>query len=93
MYDEWMNPEDEKREKRLSRWIIGLFLFVFFVGFLTLLSGCATCIPKKSNVQIKPFVTSDIILKGYDTDCDGNLDYWQHYFHGKKFGKRIWINE
>lgn len=93
MYDEWISPECEKREKRLVNWIIRLFLFVFLVGVISLIFGC-TCDPAKSKAQIRPFVNQpEIILKGYDDDCSGDIDYWQHYKYGNKFGGRIWIKK
>ena len=94
MYDEWINPECKKREKRLVKWIIRLFLFVFLVGIMSLfLSGC-TCDPTKPKVQFRPFVNQpEIVLKGYDGDCDGTLDYWQHYKYGKPFSTKIWIED
>lgn len=31
-------------------------------------------------------------IKGFDENCDGDIDYWQHYnSFGEKVGKPIWI--
>ena len=99
MYDEWISPEDEKKEKRLAGWIIKLFLFVFLVGVLTLLLSCGTfekfrCDPEEPKATLRHFLaTPELVLKGFDEDCSGDLDYWQHYMDGEKYGRRIYIKK
>lgn len=68
-----------------------LFMFrVLSIIVITfILINC--CNPEKPKITIKPFYMSqNIDLKGFDTNCDGDIDYWQHYRNGKEFGSKIY---
>jgi hypothetical protein len=70
----------------MGRYIVAIFV-VMVVGFLY---GC--CDPNKPKAYMRTFPNQpEIILKGFDDDCDGDLDYWQHYKHGVPFGRPIRI--
>jgi len=57
---------------------------------LVLLNGC--CDPNKPRIIIKPFhMSQNIDLKGFDTNCDGDIDYWQHYKNDREIGSKIYI--
>ena len=62
---------------------------ILILMLIILLMGC--CNPDKVVVSIKPFYQSqNIDLKGYDCDCDAEIDYWQHYRNDVEFGSRIY---
>lgn len=82
--------------KKILRTII-VILVLICLGYLFF--GCSStkvngrymkCNPKRPVAIIHPFPSQpEIILKGYDEDCDGRIDYWQHFKHGKPFARRI----
>lgn len=51
------------------------------------------CNPDKPVVTAYPLgIYSELHVKGFDENCDGDIDYWQHYnSFGEKVGKPIWI--
>lgn len=51
--------------------------------------GC--CDPNKPVITIKPFHRNlSIDLKGFDTNCDGDINYWQHYKNDREIGSKIY---
>lgn len=77
---------------------IGDFLCILIFGALlfTIVSCTKTipvCNPDKPVLTAYPFgVLSELHIKGFDVDCDGDIDYWQHYnSFGYKVGKQIWV--
>lgn len=76
--------------KKTIEWF---FIAIFIATVIWLFSGC-TCDPNKPKAAIRPFVNQpEIVLKGYDEDCSGDLDYWQHYKNGEPFARRIYIDK
>ena len=69
----------------MKRIILIAILFIIYI----LIQGC--CDPNKEVVTIKPFYMSqNIDLKGYDCNCDADIDYWQHYRNDVEFGNKIY---
>ncbi len=64
-----------------------LYITVLLTTFM--LYGCATCKPDES-VSMLPF-GRNMVVKGFDTDCDSDIDYWQYFtYEGKPVGSRIY---
>jgi hypothetical protein len=64
--------------------IVGALLF--------LIVSC--CNPDKPAVIVHPFKSYDaeLHLRGFDTDCDGKINYWQHYDSFENpVGRKIWV--
>ena len=65
---------------------------IFIVILITLLYGC--CNPNKPVAMIyhtfKTYEDGFNIVKGYDCDCDSDIDYWQHYDGDEPFGPKIY---
>ena len=58
------------------------------ISILILLSGC--CNPEKPVVEIDHRSSTSLDVKGFDCDCDSDIDYWLHYKDGKPFGSKFY---
>jgi hypothetical protein len=61
-------------------------LYMFII--LTLFLGC--CNPNKPVIEIDHRTPTSLDVKGFDCDCDGDIDYWLHYKDGKPFGSKFY---
>jgi hypothetical protein len=76
---------------------IGDFLCILIFGALLFI--IVSCTKNISDCNDKLVLTaypfghlSELYVKGFDNDCDGEIDYWQHYnSFGDKVGKPIWV--
>lgn len=59
-----------------------IILLIFFI------LGCC-CDPERPVAEIN-HNTSLLDVKGFDCDCDSDIDYWQHYDGDEPFGSRIY---
>lgn len=65
-------------------------ILIIFLWFVVI----ACCNPDKPAAIVHPFKSYDaeIHLRGFDTDCDGKINYWQHYdSFGNPVGRKIWV--
>lgn len=74
---------------------ICILIFGIIVAQFVIIVSCAN-IPDcndKLVLTAYPFGhLSELHIKGFDVDCDGDIDYWQHYnSFGDKVGKQIWV--
>lgn len=54
-----------------------------------LIQGCC-CDPDKPVAEINHINAISLDVKGFDCDCDSDIDYWLHYKDGKPFGSRFY---
>jgi hypothetical protein len=93
-----MLPVDDRAIALLKQIFVVIFVIAVLLSLVLLFSGCSTkvngrylnCDPEKAVVSYHPFRSNpNIILKGYDENCDHKIDYWQHYDRGEPFGRQI----
>ena len=93
-----MLPIDDWATALLKQIFVVIFVIAVLLS-LVLLCGCSNtkingrylnCNPGSPVVQYHPFASNkNIVLKGYDENCDHKIDYWQHYDRGEPFGRKI----
>ena len=60
-----------------------------FCVILLILVGC--CNPERPVAIIKPYLYNENIdLKGYDCNCDNDIDYWQYYDGDTPIGDKLY---
>lgn len=66
-----------------------LYLFLIITPFIIL--SCS-CTPETPVAELRMTPHSELTVKGFDLDCDGDIDYWQHYnSFGREVGRKIWV--
>jgi len=56
---------------------------------IILLTGC--CTPERPVATIKPYLQNENIdIKGYDCNCDSDIDYWQYYDGDTPIGDKLY---
>ena len=80
-----------KKSDKIFTTVGMIVAFVFVVGMtFGMVSGC--CTPEKPVATAYPFTSGELHIKGFDIDCDGKIDYWQHYnSFGNEVGSKIWV--
>lgn len=66
----------------------------YLLLLVLVLAHACTCTPDKPVATIQPFFnTPGMVVKGFDEDCDKDIDYWQHYLNGRKVGRRSYVTD
>ena len=71
-----------------------ILILTFFIAPFIILGCCTPEKAAKPVVHMRMFPNSELTVKGFDTDCDGDIDYWQHYnSFANKVGRPIWTKQ
>ncbi len=72
----------------MAKYLVAVLIILLFGCTHRPYGKALNCDPNIPVTTIQLY-NSDVVVKGYDENCDTLLDYWQHYENGHPVGNKI----